>query len=148
MDIFSGEINNFEPEPCLQCADPDCLRACPVEGAMYVDAETGARVVNEDVCTGCRLCIEACSQRNETPRIRFDRGRSVAMKCDLCGGEPQCVRWCPNGSLRYVLLHEFNELGRCYSLNFNEAYTKDFGPSFEPFQGNKRTFNRVYPRKE
>ena len=22
-----------------------------------------------------------------------------AFKCDLCDGEPQCVRWCPSGAI-------------------------------------------------
>lgn len=23
------------------------------------------------------------------------------IKCDLCGGEPKCVRWCPNEAIQY-----------------------------------------------
>ena len=25
----------------------------------------------------------------------------VARKCDLCGGDPECVRFCPTDALRY-----------------------------------------------
>lgn len=95
-------INNFqefdvEPKPCLQCVDPLCLSACPV-GALHVD-DRCARVINEEVCIGCYRCIEACPY--DPPRVRFDAKEQVAVKCDLCDGDPQCVKYCPSGALKY-----------------------------------------------
>jgi len=100
-------VNTFtefdvEPKPCLQCVDPDCLRACPV-AALYADKKSGtnARVINESVCIGCLKCIEACPY--DPPRVRFDTKEQVAVKCDLCAGDPQCVKYCPSGALKYYM---------------------------------------------
>src|SRR5690554_6658189 len=56
-----GQFGNFAMTPltCLQCEDPDCANACPVE-AIYADERTGARTVNVDKCVGCGACTEAC----------------------------------------------------------------------------------------
>ena len=79
---------------CRQCHHAECYYACP-EGAINVDQKTGARVIDESLCTGCRSCIEACP----FDMISFSDERNVALKCDFCGGEPQCVKFCPTGAL-------------------------------------------------
>lgn len=52
----------IDPETCLPYAGPECgacAHACPVPGAL--EWEDGIRpVVNEEHCTGCALCREAC----------------------------------------------------------------------------------------
>lgn len=147
MDIFSGRETNFEPKPCLQCDEPQCLLACPVE-AIAVDPETGARVVEETLCIGCKSCIEACGEAFTPPRIRFNTESNTAVKCDLCGGDPQCVRWCPNGALRYVNRGEFLEQGGVYKQTFTEPYTKDFGPDYDAFKGNELSRDKLYRRNK
>lgn len=100
IHVLKDELGGYlcEPVPCLQCDGPECLYACPV-GAIYVDDVTGARVIDPKPCIGCKLCIEACPA---TPkRIQFNTEKKVAVKCDLCGGEPQCVKFCPLGALTY-----------------------------------------------
>ena len=47
------------PYTCTQCDEAWCLHACPVE-AIEVDAATGAKVVLDDVCVGCKVCTIAC----------------------------------------------------------------------------------------
>ena len=47
------------PYTCTQCDEAWCLHACPVE-AIVVDAATGAKVVLDDVCVGCKVCTIAC----------------------------------------------------------------------------------------
>jgi len=91
----------FSPKICYQCTDPLCLDACPSD-AIHVDPKTGARVVNEDECSGCGLCIDACGDYFNPPRVRLDDARQVALKCDLCSGDPQCARFCPTGALTYA----------------------------------------------
>lgn len=98
QDIFGGYI--CKAMPCLQCDGPDCLLACPVPGALYVDDRTGARVIDQEKCTGCKLCLEACPT---TPKgIRYNVESKVCFKCDLCDGNPQCVKFCPTGALGFV----------------------------------------------
>ena len=96
-DILGGYV--CEPIPCQQCLDAGCLLACPT-GAIRVDAATGARVIDEKICNGCRLCQEACPV---TPRrIGYNPMKQVCFKCDLCGGDPQCVKFCPMGAITCV----------------------------------------------
>lgn len=85
-------------QPCLQCVKPQCLLNCPT-GAIIVDEVTGARVIDDELCTGCPKCIESCPYN--PPRISYDKVRNKAIKCDLCGGDPACVKACPTGALQY-----------------------------------------------
>jgi Fe-S-cluster-containing hydrogenase component 2 len=32
----------------------------------------------------------------------MDPQKEELVKCDLCGGQPQCVEWCPTGAIRFV----------------------------------------------
>jgi Fe-S-cluster-containing dehydrogenase component len=96
-DVLGGAI--AEPLPCKQCDGPECLRACPT-GALHVDENTGARAINTEVCIGCQSCVKACIAT--PPRVRYNAVTNKSFKCDLCGGEPQCVRFCPSGALKYV----------------------------------------------
>jgi carbon-monoxide dehydrogenase iron sulfur subunit len=87
------------PVICQQCEEPACANICPVQ-AISRDADTGALVVDGDLCVGCRMCIVACP----FGAIALDRDRRQAIKCDLCGGvEPWCVRFCQPGALTYGL---------------------------------------------
>jgi len=83
----------YIPMVCMQCADAPCMRVCP-SGALARDPETNAVVVHEERCIGCRLCVMACP----FGAIRYWNG--LARKCDLCGGDPECVRVC-NGALGF-----------------------------------------------
>ncbi len=85
-------------KPCLQCVDPQCMRYCPCN-AIYVDKVTGARVIDEKLCIGCMECIHHCPY--DPPRIAYNKATKKAIKCDLCGGDPQCVKSCPFGALTY-----------------------------------------------
>lgn len=97
-EIFDGYV--CEAMPCLQCDGPECLFVCPVPGALYVDDVTGARVIDPEKCSGCKLCVKACPA---TPKgIRYDTEKKICFKCDLCGGDPQCVKFCPTGALAFV----------------------------------------------
>lgn len=97
---FGTNDDNYSPNPCLQCVDAPCLKACPV-GAIKIDNKSGtnARVIDEKLCKGLKKCIAACPY--EEKRIAFDRVKNKAFKCHLCNGDPQCVKWCPNGALRF-----------------------------------------------
>lgn len=48
-------------------------------------------------CIGCRACMVACPFE----AAFYDSGADVVVSCDLCGGDPQCVRYCPSGALAY-----------------------------------------------
>ena len=101
IQVLKDELDGYicEAMPCKQCDGPRCLLACPT-GALHVDGVSGARVIDEDQCIGCKSCMEACPAT--PPRIRFNTAKNKSFKCDLCNGEPQCVTFCPTGAITYV----------------------------------------------
>ena len=96
-DIQAGDVTHVLY--CQQCDDPQCLKACPT-GALHVDPNTGARVIDQDVCIGCQTCLNACiyAGGQGESRIKFNPETNTCFKCDLCGGEPKCVQYCPLGA--------------------------------------------------
>jgi Fe-S-cluster-containing hydrogenase component 2 len=98
------EGHRIEGYVCRQCSGAECLIACRNLGAkaMSVDRQTGAKVIDPATCDGCQACVRACPQFPNTP-IYFDPARNISIKCDLCGGDPLCVKYCPEGSLTLSL---------------------------------------------
>jgi carbon-monoxide dehydrogenase iron sulfur subunit len=76
---------------CITCGDSCCVQACPEEAISIVE---GVVIVDQELCTACGSCENACPYGV----IWIDK---VANKCDLCGGDPMCVKFCPTGALRY-----------------------------------------------
>ena len=86
------------PNACYQCVSPaPCEEACPVE-AIVRNNETGALVVDYDLCTECEACIEGCPYGN----MLQDPETGAVIKCDFCGGDPECVKYCAYDVLRFV----------------------------------------------
>ena len=92
---------------CQQCADAPCLEACPEE-AISRDAKTDAVVVDQDLCIQCGSCVSACVigldavASEQKLAIRLDEDTQFPLKCDLCGGDPQCVKFCPTEALVFT----------------------------------------------
>ena len=82
---------------CQQCADRPCYEACPKKGeAMCVDSVSGVVYVEQGLCVGCGLCVEACPFVPKRISLHPDSPR-VALKCDLCRLRPEgpaCVEFC------------------------------------------------------
>jgi Fe-S-cluster-containing dehydrogenase component len=84
----------FVPTRCIHCAEAPCIGSCPV-GAITKRAD-GIVIVNDDVCIGCRLCIEACP----LAAPQFNPEKNVVGVCNLCIGRlekgltPVCVQHC------------------------------------------------------
>lgn len=84
----------FYPHVCHQCKVPYCVDACPAE-ALVKNPETGVVELKRDKCIGCKLCLEACPFG---AMAMTDDG--LAAKCDLCGGDPECVKFCDYDAIR------------------------------------------------
>lgn len=82
------------PHLCDQCDPAPCAEICSSE-AIVKNKLTGAFIVNNDDCTGCGLCIDECPYG----MICMDESKQIAIKCDLCQGDPQCVSFCPRSAL-------------------------------------------------
>lgn len=85
---------------CNHCDRPACLEGCPA-AAYTRDAGTGAVLLDEARCIGCRYCSWMCPY--DAPR--FDQAKGVTAKCTFChsrllaGQTPACSSTCPTGAL-------------------------------------------------
>jgi Fe-S-cluster-containing dehydrogenase component len=93
--VRDGEMHQyFQATRCLHCLDAPCIEACPTH-AIYKDVETGITLVDEDECTGCESCLDACPYGAP----QFYDGRLYL--CDLCfhrlgeGRPTACEAACP-----------------------------------------------------
>ena len=86
INIVRDEFNRYEfPIVCFQCDDPVCLKFCHQNAYEIKD---GVIIRDEDRCIGCRLCAVICPY-NAVTTIDDE-----IIKCDLCGGDPMCVKYC------------------------------------------------------
>ena len=98
IHVISWEDEGIDvPMVCQQCETPMCEAVCPAH-ATYRDPQTGAMLINEEICLGCRMCMIACPFGG--PSINSDTRKTI--KCDLCQGEPKCVDFCVTQALQYV----------------------------------------------
>lgn len=83
------------PVVCRQCADAPCVGACPV-GALRRDARDGGIHLAAGDCIACPACEDACP----FDALFLERATGLPVVCDLCGGEPACVKRCVTGALQ------------------------------------------------
>ena len=94
---------------CMHCSQPPCKDSCPVDAISK--REDGLVLIDEDLCNGCKDCIEACP----LGVMQFDEERGVAQKCDLCvdrldrGLQPACVAACPSHCIYFGDKKEITE---------------------------------------
>ena len=92
---FPNVDRSFLPRLCNQCSKPACVDVCPT-GATYKRKEDGIVLVDDNLCIGCKYCIQACpyDARYLNPVT------GTVDKCDFCfhrvsqGLEPSCVNTC------------------------------------------------------
>ncbi|MEM3061222.1 MAG: 4Fe-4S dicluster domain-containing protein [Candidatus Bathyarchaeia archaeon] len=97
--------NKFIGVFCSHCNDPSCKASCPT-GAIVKDDVTGIVKIDWINCISCRNCEIACPISN--PRI--DLEKEAAVKCDLCDGNPACVRLCPSEAIIVITRKEARKL--------------------------------------
>ncbi|MGQ9921134.1 MAG: 4Fe-4S dicluster domain-containing protein [Desulfobacca sp.] len=97
----------FVPINCRRCERPACQLVCP-RNATYRNFATGAMEVDPHRCLGCLSCVSACP----FGATFVDPETGSVLKCDLCGGDPTCVKVCPTGALTYeeVSLETYRKL--------------------------------------
>ncbi|MDR1776208.1 MAG: 4Fe-4S dicluster domain-containing protein [Desulfovibrio sp.] len=82
------------PNICWHCEDAPCIKSCPTTPkAIRKVKETNAiEFIDNKTCLGakCNKCIEACPPKY----LRRNPDTGWPLFCDLCGGDPECVKAC------------------------------------------------------
>lgn len=105
--VGSKKRGLFVPIVCQQCESAVCEEVCPA-GAIERNSETGALTVSQDKCIGCRMCLIACPFGGMTLDIR----NGHLWKCDLCGGDPMCVKFCEPNALQFIAVTNITKMYR------------------------------------
>jgi len=96
--VHSWEMEGISvPTTCEQCEDAPCVTVCPTS-AMYHDPARYRVAWDEAKCIGCRMCTLACP----FGAVVYEASSRRILKCDLCGGTPECVTFCPVHALEYL----------------------------------------------
>ena len=95
-------------EVCRKCEQAPCVKACPNEALEKQPDGTVKRYSMR--CTGCETCTLACPFGAIYPEIV----PYLTSQCDYClgksnGGEPECVKSCPQKAVQYVEVEESKE---------------------------------------
>jgi anaerobic dimethyl sulfoxide reductase subunit B (iron-sulfur subunit) len=125
---------------CNHCADPPCIKACPVN-VITKREQDGIVIVDQDLCLGKTECGTKCLKVCPWDAPQFNAGKNAKMrKCNLClerleqGKQPVCVESCPMYALDVGPL---DELQRKYGKNVEAEgfqYSEKYKPSiiFKP----------------
>jgi Fe-S-cluster-containing hydrogenase component 2 len=73
----------------------NCIDACPTGALKRSD---GVVRLSTDDCISYMKCAESCP----FGAIYAHGDVEYPIKCDLCGGEPECARICPKRAIRFV----------------------------------------------
>ena len=104
INIIKWEAEGlYIPMSCQQCEDAPCMTICPVK-AISRDQALDYVKINYDVCIGCRSCVAVCP----FGAMGFNVIDKKVFKCDLCEGDPQCVRFCDVKAVEYVDANQLN----------------------------------------
>jgi Fe-S-cluster-containing dehydrogenase component len=103
----------FVTSACNHCEHPACLASCPV-GAISKREADGIVLINQDVCIGCKNCIQSCpygapqfnSQSEKVEKCTFCIHRLYDADGNRTGFLPACVTTCVGNALH--LVEDFN----------------------------------------
>ena len=97
------------PIICHQCREPKCAENCPTDA---IEVRDGIVAIDEEKCVSCNQCVISCP----FGAVFTHQDVDIPFKCDLCGGDPECVKICPKRALLFVPEHMIGEEHRVTSL--------------------------------
>ena len=86
------------PIVCFQCDDRRLCRRSVRPRLWCATRRPAPSTWTAVRCISCRMCVAACPFGN----MLWDESYHCVQKCDLCGGDPQCVPFCPTGAIAWV----------------------------------------------
>lgn len=93
--VVKVEVHGVDrPATCRQCPDAPCVAACPVD-ALRQDDDSGAVRLTVSDCIICSACADACP----FGVVFSDPVSGLPLVCDLCDGDPACVKRCATGAI-------------------------------------------------
>jgi carbon-monoxide dehydrogenase iron sulfur subunit len=94
VKVSKDEASGIDsPHVCRQCGTAKCVETCPA-GALVREPETKAVLLLRDKCLQCMACASACP----FGAIHRD-AEGYPLICDLCGGNPACIKSCPTSAI-------------------------------------------------
>lgn len=102
IGVFPNVKREFVTMSCHHCAQPACMKACPVD-AITKRASDGVVLIDQDKCIGCRYCAWACPYGAP----QFNEATGKVEKCTFCqhrlaaGLQPACVSACLGKAIRF-----------------------------------------------
>lgn len=96
------------PIVCRQCAKPKCMENCPADAISRRD---GVVQIDPEKCISCQQCVITCP----FGAMFVHDDLPTPFKCDLCGGDPECVKICPKDAIQFVPQHQLGQAHRTAS---------------------------------
>ncbi len=127
--VYPNPALTFVTSACNHCKHPACLASCPVSdpndihnpsNAIFKRLEDGIVLINQDICIGCKNCIQSCPYGAP----QFNSATEKVEKCTFCvhrlyaadgtrtGFEPACVTSCVGNALHRVEEFDSAESGQ------------------------------------
>ncbi|MFW6414804.1 MAG: twin-arginine translocation signal domain-containing protein [Thermodesulfobacteriota bacterium] len=120
-----------------------CQAVCPTGAILTVDKGEGKKgytgmgymTVDREKCLGiqnCGRCLEVCEEQFGSG-ISFDPIEGKAQVCTRCGGDPECVKACPEqGALKFIPTlvngrYYANQPDEAAELLYKKMYNKNRG---------------------
>jgi Fe-S-cluster-containing hydrogenase component 2 len=98
-----------QPLVCQHCEKPECLIACGLKAIKK--SEDGLVSIDSSICVGCGSCKSVCP----FGAVIIHPDRRIAAICDLCDGEPECIKYCVTKAL------QISNIGNALLSNDNES---------------------------
>lgn len=83
------ELSDIRIHQCIQCEERSCVGACPTH-SLSIHPEHGHILHEEGTCIQCKKCYRACQHHG----VFWDEERNYPLICDLCAGDPECLKPC------------------------------------------------------
>lgn len=135
-DVFVA----YKASPCFHCAEPSCVKVCPVDAIEKRDTD-GIVLVDQEKCIGKEKCDSKCLKACPWDVPQFeDEGGAKMQKCNFCidriekGQQTICVEACPMYALDAGPIRELREKYGDTAEAEGFRYNKKVGPSvtFKP----------------